>query len=347
MPTAAGTRAYVRRIAESDAASVAMLKNAGAIVLGKTVTTAFAMGDAGPTTNPWNEQHTPGGSSSGSGAAVADRMCMAALGTQTAGSVIRPCSFNGLAGIKPTHGAIDIEGVVPLAWRLDHVGVLARNLADTQLLWRVLSGSAPANIAAEKPQKLWRARGLFESMATPDMQKAMDEHCAALQEAGVEIVERDFPASFDQVLEFHQVIMASEAAASHSENFAARAELYPPKIKALIEEGQGISATDYLAARQHRRRAISDMQAALSDLDGLLSPAAAEAAPSGLDHTGERSFNVPSSYFGLPVVTYPAAFNHNGLPLGMQIMGVAGSEDSLLAVGGWCETLAGLASAPA
>ena len=136
--TTGGTDAYPLRVASGDAASVSLLKAAGAIVLGKTVTTAFAMGDAGPTTNPWNSAHTPGGSSSGSAAAVADRMCLAALGTQTAGSVIRPCSYNGLAGIKPTHAAIDIAGVIPLSWQLDHVGALTRSIADAQLLWHIL-----------------------------------------------------------------------------------------------------------------------------------------------------------------------------------------------------------------
>ncbi len=348
MPTAAGTRAYPRRVADQDARSVALLRAEGAIILGKTVTTAFAMGDAGATTNPWNAEHTPGGSSSGSAAAVADGMCLAALGTQTAGSVIRPCSFNGLAGIKPTHGGIDITGVIALAWRLDHVGMLTRDVEDAALLWRILGASPKATKhAAAAPARLWRARGLFKEQADADMAEAMQLHCEALRDRGVEIIERALPASFNDIPAFHQIIMASEAAASHRGNYREHANLYPPKIKALIEEGMTISATDYLQARQHRRLAIEQMQAALADVDGLLCPAAAEAAPQGLGHTGERIMNVPSSYLGLPVVTYPIALNTGGLPMGMQIMAGAHREAELLAIAAWCESVAGFDQSPA
>ena len=350
MPTAAGTRAYPRRIAEHDARSVDLLRREGAIFIGKTVTTAFAMGDAGATTNPWNAAHTPGGSSSGSAAAVADGMCMAALGTQTAGSVIRPCSFNGLAGIKPTHASIPIEGVIALAWCLDHVGMLTRSVADAALLWGILGGARDGSTLQTqkeiKPRRLWRARELFESRADRDMTDAMQSHCDELSDRGVEIVERALPVSFNEIPDYHQVIMASEAAASHRDNFERHAKLYPPKIKALIEEGLSISATDYLRARQHRRLAIARIQASLADVDGLLCPAAAEAAPRGLDHTGERIMNVPSSYLGLPVVTYPVAANSTGLPLGVQIMGRAHDESGLLAVAAWCERVAGFDLSP-
>lgn len=359
MPTTGGTDAYPLNEVTRDAASVARLKAAGAIIMGKTVTTAFAMGDAGPTTNPWNASHTPGGSSSGSAAAVADRMCLAALGTQTAGSVIRPCSYNGLAGIKPTHNQLDIAGVIPLSWQLDHVGALTRSVADAQLLWHVLRDSGGwrpgreagkpevSNSAASKPQRLWRARELFETGASATMNKALDVHCSQLQQQGVDIVERPLPPSFAAILNNHHVIMASEAAASHAQNFDERSSLYPPKIKALIEEGQTINAVQYSLALQHRKQAIADMNEAMSDVTGLLSPAAVDAAPHGLDHTGDRTFNAPSSYLGLPVVTYPVSVDETGLPLGMQIMGCSHSEDSLLEAGVWCEQLVDFKLLPA
>ena len=355
MPTTGGTDAYPLRVASSDAASVSLLKAAGAIVLGKTVTTAFAMGDAGPTTNPWNSAHTPGGSSSGSAAAVADRMCLAALGTQTAGSVIRPCSYNGLAGIKPTHAAIEISGVIPLSWQLDHVGALSRSVADAQLLWHILRadggwrpGKDRSTVSrSAKPQRLWRARELFETEASDAMDQALDAHCEQLKLQGVEIVERPLPASFSAILDNHHIVMASEAAASHADNFKRHESLYPPKIKELIEEGQTISATDLSLAFQHRKKAISDMNEALRDVSGLLSPAALDAAPPGLDHTGDRTFNSPSSYLGMPVVTYPMCVNTNDLPLGAQIMGCSHCEDKLLEAAVWCEQLAGFDSLPA
>lgn len=354
LPTAGGTDAYLVRNARRDAASVARLRAAGAIILGKTVTTAFAMGDAGPTTNPWNADHTPGGSSSGSAAAVADRMCLAALGTQTAGSVIRPCSFNGLAGLKPTHGQIDISGVIPLSWQLDHVGVLTRCVADAQLLWHVLKNDSawlpgrgePFVSRSLKPQRVWRARDLFETEASAAMSKALDEHCAQLEAQGVEIVERAMPNSFAAIQDNHQIIMASEAAASHTENYSHRKSLYPPKISELIEQGRAIRAVDYSLALQHRQQAIVEMNEALRDVTGLLSPAAVEAAPAGLEHTGDRTFNSPSSYLGLPVVTYPLTVEGNGLPLGAQIMGCAHSEDRLLEAGQWCEQAAGFELVP-
>jgi len=349
MPTTGGTEAYPVNTPDKDAASVARLKAAGAIMIGKTVTTAFAMGDAGPTTNPWNTSHTPGGSSSGSAAAVADRMCLAALGTQTAGSVIRPCSYNGLAGLKPTHAKIDIAGVIPLSWQLDHVGALTRSVADAQLLWQIMRDNAGWRPGADlgspssssKPQRIWRARELFESEASPAMNKAMDAHCEQLKEQGVEIVERPFPESFAAILDNHRIIMASEAAASHAGNYRQHESLYPPKIKELIAEGQSISAVQYSLALEHRKMAIADMNEALADVTGLLSPAAVDAAPMGLEHTGDRTFNAPSSYLGLPVVTYPVTVDDSGLPMGVQIMGSSNSEDRLLEAGMWCEQMVG------
>jgi len=356
LPTSGGTDAYPLRVATKDAISVARLKAAGAIVLGKTVTTAFAVGDAGPTTNPWNSAHTPGGSSSGSAAAVADRMCMAALGTQTAGSVIRPCSYNGLAGIKPTHAQIDITGVIPLSWQLDHVGALTRSVADAQLLWHLLrdnGGRRPGrntdnrkNSFSSKPQRIWRARELFEVHASSDMEKAMNRHCEQLREQGVEVIERSLPDTFTDILDNHRTIMASEAATFHTDNYRKHNSLYPKKIKLLIEEGRNISAVQYCEAMQHRNKAIEDMNEALRDVTGLLSPAAVDAAPFGLEHTGDRTFNAPSSYLGLPVVTYPIAVDDNGLPLGVQIMGCSHSEDKLLEAGIWCEQIVGFNQSP-
>lgn len=357
MPTRGGTEAYVMREAEHDAASVARLRHAGAIILGKTVTTAYATGDAGPTTNPWDSSRTPGGSSSGSGAAVGDRMCLAALGTQTAGSVIRPCSYNGAAGMKPGHNRISVEGIIALSWRLDHVGMLTRDVDDAALLWQVMRDDhdwrddaddkeqLPA-VDSARPIRLWRMRGLFDEHASATMAALMDNQCELLKKRGVEIIERELPAGFDKILDHHKVIMSAEAAAAHADNFSARGELYPPVITEHIRHGQTISATDYLAARQHRREMIDVMNNELIDVDGAITPAAADAAPVGLTHTGDRTFNAPSSYLGMPVATWPAALDDNNMPLGLQIMGGSGSEDELLRVASWCETLADFDKAP-
>jgi len=348
--TAYGSDAWPAKRPEHDAASVARLIHAGAIVLGKTVTTSFAMGDAGATCNPWNTAYTPGGSSSGSAAAVADRMCLAALGTQTAGSVIRPCAFNGLAGIKPGHGRIDIRGVLPLAWLLDHVGALTRSLADADILWQVLRDDHDwrrrtgydarlATLSAEPPLRLWRMRGLFDDLASTDTRVMMDEHCQTLADAGVQIIERELPAEFSEVLDMHHIVMASEAASSHYEGFANYADKYPPRIRELVENGQKISARDYILARQHRLALIELLAHQMLDVDAAIMPAAAGAAPLGLEHTGDRSFNAPSSYLGFPVVCYANRIDADNLPLGIQLLGRPNSEDDLLKVGRWCEEL--------
>lgn len=357
MPTAAGTDAHQTYVAETDAASVARLRHAGAIVLGKTVTTAYATGDPGPTTNPWNAARTPGGSSSGSGAAVGDRMCLAALGTQTAGSVIRPCAYNGIAGIKPGHGRIDVRGVIALSWRLDHVGAMTRDVNDANLLWQVLRDDhdwreiADASmdldtLEPERPLRLWRPGGVFKERADDNMNALMDAHCEALASRRVNIIERDLPAEFDAMFDHHMVIMDAEAATTHAENFSANAQAYPPSIRGHIENGQRISATRYLDARQHRRVLIDRMARAMMDVDGVITPAAAGAAPEGLAHTGDRSFNAPSSYLGMPVVTYPGALDTGGMPLGIQIMGRPEREDELLKVTTWCADLAGFKDRP-
>ena len=355
MPTAFGSTAWPVQHPEHDAASVARLRDAGAIVLGKTVTTSFAMGDPGPTRNPWSTQHTPGGSSSGSAAAVADRMCFAAVGTQTVGSVIRPCAFNGLAGIKPTHGAIDISGVQPLAWRLDHVGALTRSIADARVLWQVLRDKGPAlrrdaivptDSEARRPSRVWRGRGIFEAVASEEMNQATDAHCAALEAAGVEIVERSLPVDGERILEMHQVILAAEAAAVHRQGYEQYGDEYPPNIGGLVREGQGIAATAYLEARQFRRDAIAAFMAAMDDVDALLTPAAADAAPAGLESTGDRRMNAPSSFLGMPVVCFPIAVNANNMPLGVQLMGRPDTEEHLLAIGQFGESVAAFSAAP-
>lgn len=345
-----GSAALAATSPSQDAVSVARLRHAGAIVIGKTVTTAFAMGDPGPTCNPWNQQHTPGGSSSGSAAAVADGMCLAALGTQTAGSVIRPCAFNGLAGIKPGYEKIDIRGVLPLSWQLDHIGALTRDLEDADLIWQVLrddrgwqttadyDGRLPS-LASQTPVRIWRCRGLFEELASQDSRVMMDEHCEQLARHGVEIIERELPDSFNQILDMHKTIMAAEAAASHRQNFASNASKYPPRIKEMIENGQTITASDYIQAVRHRLNAIDDMANCMMDVDATIMPAAAGAAPAGLEYTGDRSFNAPSSYLGFPVVSYAFRVDADNLPLAMQLMGRPNSEDALLEIGGWCERL--------
>ena len=348
MTTRAGTSAYEARLATTDAQCVAWLRRAGAIILGKTVTTAFAMGDAGPTCNPWLPTHTPGGSSSGSGAAVADRMCLAALGSQTVGSVIRPASFNGVVGFKPSHGRISVQGVIPLSWQLDHVGSLNRSVADAWLLWQLMrqptllnwSDSAQATLPSfnqRQPQRLWRLGDVFTSEADPEIAQALAASCQTLAAAGVEISTQELPFDHAEMAAAHRTIMASEAASYHKANYLPDPDRYPPIIGSTIAEGLNYSATDYVDALRYRQQAITKMQTALSQFDAAIMPAATGPAPEGLDFTGDRLFNVLSSFCGLPVVSLPISLSSKGLPLSIQLMGHIDGEDTLLAKADWCE----------
>ncbi len=358
METRAGSQAYTPRLAKADAASVACLRSAGAIVLGKTETTAFAYGDPAATRNPWHLGRTPGGSSSGSAAAVADRMCLAALGSQTAGSVLRPASYNGLVGFKPSYGAISLAGVIPLAWSLDHVGTLTRSVADAWLLWNLLrvTGAPPGTPLAKsrlpkpllrrKPRRLWRLRGLFEQEASAASLAAFEQACRTLAKGGAKIVERPLPPAFDQVLPAQERIMLSEAAAYHRGNYALRAHLYPPRIAEGIQRGMATGAVELALAYEQRRRLLAELAPLLADVDAALTPSTVGPAPTP-ETTGPRTFQAPWSFTGLPTITVPCSLASDGLPLGLQLVGAAHAEDNLFAVSAWAESRLGFDARPA
>jgi aspartyl-tRNA(Asn)/glutamyl-tRNA(Gln) amidotransferase subunit A len=354
METRAGSAAHVPYLAEQDAGSVARLRAAGAIVMGKTETTAYAYGDPTPTRNPWNLGRTPGGSSSGSAAGVADRMCLAALGSQTAGSVLRPASFNGIVGFKPTYGAISTAGVIPLAWSLDHVGTLTRSVPDAWLLWNLmrLTGHVKASRTGtlqpptrRKPKRLWRLRGLFEKDADAESLAAFESACRRLAKAGTKIVERPLPRAFDGVLAAQERVMVSEAAAYHRENFMTRGHLYPAKIAEGIRQGQATSAVDLALAYELRRRLLAELAPFLSDVDAAITPTTPTPAPTP-ETTGLRTFQAPWSFTGHPTITIPSGFASDGLPMGVQFIGAAHEEDALFSVCAWAESKLGFDTQP-
>ncbi|MBT6275445.1 MAG: amidase [Chromatiales bacterium] len=344
MPTRAGTDAYVMRIAQADATSVQRLRDAGAIVLGKTVTTAYAMSDPGPTTNPWNKGHTPGGSSSGSAAGTADFMCLAALGSQTAGSVLRPAAFNGVVGFKPTHGAISVEGVVELSANLDHVGCFTRSVEDAWVLWRSMANAPPAVPASsighcphQMPRAIWRWRAGLDAICEPSATAALDRVCDALRRDGVDVVEISRPLDMDAMFDAHAQIMAADAARFHRSNFAQRESLYPPRIAELVRTGLTTPAVGYIEALRTREEWRTTLSRTMEEhgVDAVLMPPATGAAPRGLDFTGDRRANLLASFTGLPAITLPINLDGNGLPIGAQLMGLANDEDGLLAKAAW------------
>src|SRR2546426_54020 len=335
LPTPAGAPPFAHRRPDEDAASVALLRAAGAIVLGKTHTTQFAYRDPAPTRNPWNLAHTPGGSSSGSAAAVAARMVPLALGSQTVGSVLRPAAYCGVVGFKPTHGLVPTAGVIPLAWSLDHVGFFTRGVADAALVFSVL---ARRNVVAEPggPPRLALAPELLRR-ASREVAAHVQATADAFARAGATITEVKLPGSFDGIHAVGQTVLGSEAAASHEPRFAKHADQYGPEIRRLVEAGLTISAVTYLGANRARLAFREEVLELLAAHDGLLSPTAPAPAPEGLASTGDASLCAPWSFAGVPAISLPSGLAPSGLPLAIQLVQTAGASARLLSVAAWCE----------
>jgi Asp-tRNA(Asn)/Glu-tRNA(Gln) amidotransferase A subunit family amidase len=359
MPTCAGAAAFAHRRPETDAASAGRLRAAGAVILGKVTTTTFALMDPSPTGNPWNVEHTPGGSSSGSAAAVAARMAPLALGSQTVGSVLRPAAYCGVVGFKPTHGRISAVGVVPLSWSNDHVGILCRAVEDAALALQILAGpdradpfsaSAPvddylAGLAPAPAPRLGVLRPLVDR-ANPETASHLEEVARQLAAAGAAVSDAVLPPSFAGIHESGQVVVRSEAAAYHAPNFPRLADEYPPKIRQALENGGEIRATQFLAAQAHRRRFREEMAPIALRFDALLTPTAPAPAPRGLDSTGDPYFCAPWSHAGMPAITLPSGMAREGLPLSVQLVGGAFAEARLLGAAAWVEGVLGFKEAP-
>jgi aspartyl-tRNA(Asn)/glutamyl-tRNA(Gln) amidotransferase subunit A len=331
MPTACGSTRWATSFARADAHCVALLRQAGAIILGKTVTTAYAYLDPPKTRNPWNFNRTPGGSSSGSAAAVACGMCLAALGTQTGGSLTRPATYCGVASYKPAHGAITTDGVLPLAPSLDHIGIMARTVRDFPAFARVLHGVTIDWQPRQPPPHLARLGDYFQP-SDPQVQRMADRFFEAIQ-PGTSPVE-SLPALFQSIPQHHLTIMAAEAAAVHSERQKRHPQDYPPKITELIEQGRTRTALELIAARTFRSEMLQSLRASF-DLAAV--PATSTLAPTP-ETTGSPAFNSPWSFLGLPTISLPVAESDEGLPLGMQLVGVSNDLDSLFQAAVLAET---------
>ena len=349
--TEAGSHALSGFVPSYDATSVARLKEAGAIVLGKTHTTEFAYRDPPPTRNPWNTAHTPGGSSSGSGAGVAAGMCLAALGSQTMGSVLRPAAYNGVVGFKPHYGRISTYGVVPLSWTLDHVGILARSVEDVSLIFRTIAGhdikdyrsldepvpDCLVHLESQKPPRLGLVRQYFFDHADKEMQDHTISVVECLRQAAAEVKEVEFPPSFSNIRDNGLTIQTAEAAAYHQDMFAEHKNQYRPGIRKLIEEGLTIQAAKYARALQTRLQQYADMEPLLYQVDAMITPGASGAAPHGLASTGSHAMQAPWTIMGVPTISLPIGLSKDGLPLAIQLVGSPFAEGHLLAVARWCE----------
>lgn len=342
-PTACGSKLWANSIARQDAPIVASLRTAGAIFLGKTVTTQFASFDPPVTRNPWNLAHTPGGSSSGSAAAVATGMCLGAIGSQTGGSITRPASYCGIAGCKPTYGFLPLNGIMPLAGSMDHPGPMGHNVMDLALLLRAMAGSSipmpnfveKAAVAATRP-RFGRLRQLFEEKAHETVRDMMDEISHRFSEDGAEVGEFGLPAGFSDVIHRHRIVMAVEAGQFHEARLRRHPEDYSPRIKQLLEEGLSFAAAEYARTKQHQGELTAAMQSILYGDLVLLCPATTSPAPLA-DTTGDPAFNSPWSYTGLPTISIQTGYFVDSLPLALQLVAGPGREDVLFSVAAWCE----------
>jgi aspartyl-tRNA(Asn)/glutamyl-tRNA(Gln) amidotransferase subunit A len=345
-PTACGAKRWADRIAEGDASVVEKLRGAGAVIMGKTVTTPYAWIDPPSTRNPWNLDRTPGGSSSGSAAAVACGMCYGAIGTQTGGSITRPASFCGVAGMKPAVNFVSKIGVLPFAPSLDHVGPIARSVTDLRLLYEaIFDGSAwvwEQLVKAPRfdgPPRLARLRGFFDRRLDASVRPLLEGAFRALAGSGATIVDIDDPVDFEQILVQHRTIMAAEAAETHSDWLDEFPEDYPPRIRELIEEGRPLLALAYLRALKARHAAMRGLFSfsAREDYDVLVTPATIGTAPDRTT-TGDPAFNSPWSFcFAHHTVSVPIGTAPDGLPVAIQLIGMEFSHIRILQAAEWCE----------
>ena len=338
MPTEMGSTIHQGRIPTDNASCVNLLLQAGAIVPGKTVTTEFAYFRPGKTHNPKDLKRTPGGSSSGSAAAVADFMVPVAVGSQTAASVIRPAAFCGAVGYVGSRGEYSLRGVQPLAQSLDSLGLFSRSVEDLQLLRSVLLQKPLDVKASQVPYRILVCKGGAVGDCDTEMDQALQLFACRLQQKGAELVEMHTCDLIRRLVDRHHKIMAWEATRNLSYEVARAKQLSEP-LQALFQLGGEMDRSEYIESLEmvakigHWLWSNPDHQG----VDAILAPAAPGAAPQGLDSTGQPHMSRPWQVLGLPVVTLPGMTDENGLPLGMQLIGRARDDDHLLGIARWAE----------
>lgn len=330
MPTTHGSPIYAGNIAAQDAAAVALLRAAGAAVLGKTVTAEFATYHPGPTVNPRKAGHTPGGSSSGSAAAVADGQADIALGTQTAGSMIRPGSFCGTLAFKPTIGRYPVAGVLDTAPSLDTLGLFARNL-DLLVAADAVLTAAGALPAPHAPLRVALCRMPTWDQASGEMQDTAIEFAARLHEAGCELSEVTLPEPFTRLQDAQLLIHRTEAADVLGAIRREHPDEVSAEFRAMIDAGAATDPADYAAARALQEECKALLPTIFADVDLLLAPGAPGAAPEGTGATGDPMFQRIWTATGAPCLGFPGAWRADGLPLGLQVIGLPGTDRQLLA----------------
>jgi Asp-tRNA(Asn)/Glu-tRNA(Gln) amidotransferase A subunit family amidase len=334
LPTEYGSAIYRGHRPARDAAVVRLLRAAGALIMGKTVTTEFALFQAGPTRHPRDPGRTPGGSSSGSAAAVAAGLLPVALGTQTAGSITRPASFCGIVGFKPTFGAIDRDGVLVVSETLDSIGLLARDVDSAASVFAILrTGPAtPPELGAGARPTLGFARPAEWEQAEQSTRDGIDGLKQRLQDGGFDVVEVELPERFAGLSEAQNTVMEYEAARNLGPRCEGNWALVSPRLTELLRRGSSIAERDYREALELARECRAELGGVFSQIDALVVPAALGEAPPASDGTGDPLFCRAWTLLGCPTVSVPLLTGPAGLPVGVQLVGALHDDDRLLAV---------------
>lgn len=337
MPSEYGSPIWRGWRPKADAAAVAWARAAGGVAMGKTVTTEFATRKPGPTGNPHNLHHTPGGSSSGSAAGVADCFFPLAYGTQTAGSVIRPAAYCGVVGYKPSFGMINRFGMKLMAESLDTVGVMARSVADCALFAGAVSGRDLGNPDArpDRPPRIGICRSPAWDQALPETEALLPRVASALARAGATVIDRELSPAVGRVATAHPIVMNSESARALGWELAHAREQISEGLRERLDFGLSQTEGAVFEAEAEFRRAQQEFSVCVEGLDALVTPSAPGEAPAGLGWTGDPVFNLIWTSLHVPCVTVPAGTGPNGLPLGIQVVTRFGQDKQALAWAQW------------
>jgi Asp-tRNA(Asn)/Glu-tRNA(Gln) amidotransferase A subunit family amidase len=336
MPTGMGSPIYEGFQPAADASCVSLLRAAGAVIIGKTVTAEFAGIKSGPTRNPHCLTKTPGGSSSGSAAAVADNMVPVAFGTQTGGSILRPASYCGVVGFKPSFNSINRAGLKFAAESFDTIGHLCRTVEDAALFWRVLVGKAeqPLDVAS-RPPRVALFRSHHWARAKDETLKAISSTVSRLEKLGCVVPEIVVPEGFDGLSSVRKTINDYERARALSWEWQAYRSQISDQLAAVIANGLSLSYDQYLQGKMEVARWRGWFNEATADYDAVLTPVVDGEAPDGLEFTGSSAFQETWTMFHVPAISLPLCQGPNGLPVGIQLVGKLNHDERLLAIAHW------------